>query len=59
MTATSGSRRVVIVGGGFAGPFAAWALRRRERTFTVDDTPVPSGAYGDPGEAGHPADTAK
>ena len=31
---------------------------RRERTFTVDDTPVPSGAYGDPGEAGHPADTA-
>ena len=31
---------------------------RRERTFTIDDTPVPSGAYGDPGEAGHPADTA-
>jgi NADH:ubiquinone reductase (H+-translocating) len=31
---------------------------RRERTFTVDDTPVPSGAYGDPGEPGHPADTA-
>ena len=31
---------------------------RRERTFTVDDTPVPSGAYGDPGEPGHRADTA-
>jgi NADH dehydrogenase len=31
---------------------------RRERTFTVDDTPVPSGAYGDPGEPGHPADSA-
>ena len=31
---------------------------RRERTFTVDDTPVPSGAYGDTGEPGHPADTA-
>ena len=31
---------------------------RRERTFTVDDTPVPAGAYGDTGEPGHRADTA-
>jgi NADH dehydrogenase len=30
---------------------------RRERTFTVDDTPVPSGAYGNKVEPGHPADT--
>jgi NADH:ubiquinone reductase (H+-translocating) len=30
---------------------------RRERTFTVDDTPVPSGAYSDPGELGRPAGT--
>src|SRR5690242_8519547 len=28
---------------------------RRERTFTIDDTPVPSGAYSDPSEPGHPA----
>jgi NADH dehydrogenase len=28
---------------------------RRERAFTIDDTPVPSGAYSDPGEPGHPA----
>jgi NADPH-dependent 2,4-dienoyl-CoA reductase/sulfur reductase-like enzyme len=28
MAATSGSRRVVIVGGGFAGLFAARALQR-------------------------------
>src|SRR5215470_17503022 len=28
---------------------------RRERTFTIDDTPVPSGAYNDIGEPGHPA----
>jgi NADH:ubiquinone reductase (H+-translocating) len=26
---------------------------RRERTFTIDDMPVPSGAYSDPGEPGH------
>jgi NADH:ubiquinone reductase (H+-translocating) len=31
---------------------------RRERTFTIDDTPVPSGVYGGKGEPGHPADTA-
>jgi NADH dehydrogenase len=28
---------------------------RRERAFTIDDTPVPSGAYSDPGELGQPA----
>jgi NADH dehydrogenase len=28
---------------------------RRERTFTIDDMPVPSGAYSDPGEPGHPS----
>jgi NADH:ubiquinone reductase (H+-translocating) len=28
---------------------------RRERTFTIDDMPAPSGAYSDPGEPGHPA----
>jgi NADH:ubiquinone reductase (H+-translocating) len=28
---------------------------RRERTFTIDDTPVPSGVYGDPGGPGHAA----
>jgi NADH:ubiquinone reductase (H+-translocating) len=27
---------------------------RRERTFTIDDAPVPSGAYSEPGEPGHP-----
>jgi len=31
---------------------------RRERTFTVDDAPVPSGMYGHTGEPGHPAGTA-
>jgi NADH dehydrogenase len=31
---------------------------RRERTFTVDDMHVPSGAYGDAAEPSHPADTA-
>src|SRR6266516_5678470 len=31
---------------------------RRERTFTIDDMPAPSGAYSDPGEPGHPADAA-
>jgi NADH dehydrogenase len=30
---------------------------RRERTFTIDDTPVPSGAYSDKAKPGHPADT--
>jgi len=29
---------------------------RRERTFTIDDVPLPSGAYGETGEPGHPAD---
>jgi NADH dehydrogenase len=28
---------------------------RRERTFTIDDMPAPSGAYSDPGAPGHPA----
>jgi NADH dehydrogenase len=28
---------------------------RRERTFTIDDMPAPSGAYSDPGEPGHPS----
>jgi NADH:ubiquinone reductase (H+-translocating) len=28
---------------------------RRERTFTIDDAPVPSGAYSDQGRPGHPA----
>ncbi|HEV8277173.1 MAG TPA: NAD(P)/FAD-dependent oxidoreductase [Streptosporangiaceae bacterium] len=28
---------------------------RRERTFTIDDMPMPSGAYSDPGAPGHPA----
>jgi len=31
---------------------------RRERTFTIDDTPVPAGVYGHTGETSHPADTA-
>ena len=30
---------------------------RRERTFTVDDTPVPSGAYSELKEPGHPTGT--
>jgi NADH dehydrogenase len=30
---------------------------RRERTFTIDDMPAPSGAYSDLGEPGHPAGT--
>jgi len=30
---------------------------RRERTFTIDDTPVPSGAYSDRGTPGHPTGT--
>src|SRR5262249_39591579 len=30
---------------------------RRDRTSTVDDTPVPSGAYGEISEPGHPAGT--
>jgi NADH:ubiquinone reductase (H+-translocating) len=31
---------------------------RRERTFTIDDMPVPSGAYADIGKPDHPANTA-
>ena len=31
---------------------------RRERTFTVHDLPLPSGAFSDPGEAAHPRGTA-
>ncbi|HEX7266260.1 MAG TPA: NAD(P)/FAD-dependent oxidoreductase [Streptosporangiaceae bacterium] len=31
---------------------------RRERTFTVDDMRVPSGAYGDTAKPSHPTDTA-
>ena len=31
---------------------------RRERTFTIDDTPVPSGAYSDKAKPDHPANTA-
>jgi NADH dehydrogenase len=31
---------------------------RRERTFTVDDTPVASGIYSDKGEPNHPSNTA-
>lgn len=37
MTATSGSRRVVIVGGGFAGLFAGRALRRAPVQVTLID----------------------
>ena len=37
MAATSGSRRVVIVGGGFAGLFAARALRRAPVQVTLID----------------------
>ena len=31
---------------------------RRERTFTIDDMPVPSGVYADKGAPDHPANTA-
>ena len=31
---------------------------RRERTFTIDDMPVPSGVYADKGKPDHPANTA-
>jgi hypothetical protein len=31
---------------------------RRERTSTIDDAPVPSGAYADKGKPDHPANTA-
>jgi len=31
---------------------------RRERTFTIDDMPLPSGAYADKGAPDHPANTA-
>jgi NADH dehydrogenase len=31
---------------------------RRERTFTIDHMPLPSGAYSDKGEPDHPANTA-
>ena len=31
---------------------------RRERTFTIDDMPLPSGAYSDKGAPDHPANTA-
>jgi len=31
---------------------------RRERAFTIDDAPLPSGAYADKGEPDHPANTA-
>src|SRR5215475_11340673 len=37
MAATSGSRRVVIVGGGFAGLFAARALGRAPVQVTLSD----------------------
>jgi NADH:ubiquinone reductase (H+-translocating) len=37
MAATSGSCRVVIVGGGFAGPFATRALRRAPVQVTLID----------------------
>ena len=46
------------VGAVIAWWFAFGRDLRRERTFTIDDTPVPSGVYGDTGEPGHPADTA-
>jgi NADH:ubiquinone reductase (H+-translocating) len=31
---------------------------RRERTFTIDDMPVPSGVYADKGKPDHPGNTA-
>ncbi|HYA50177.1 MAG TPA: NAD(P)/FAD-dependent oxidoreductase [Streptosporangiaceae bacterium] len=40
----------------FSWWFAFTRDLRRERTFTIDDVPLPSGAYGDTGEPGHPAD---
>src|SRR5262249_26993165 len=43
------------IGAIFGWWFAFTRDVRRERTFTVDDTPVPAGAYGDSGEPGHPA----
>src|SRR5690242_8422802 len=43
------------VGAIFSWWFAFTRDLRRERTFTIDDTPVPSGAYSDPGEPGQPA----
>jgi len=41
VAATSGSRRVVIVGGGFAGLFAARALRRAQVQVTLIDLSLP------------------
>jgi NADH:quinone reductase (non-electrogenic) len=43
------------IGAIFSWWFAFTRDLRRERTFTIDDTPVPSGAYSDPGEPGQPA----
>jgi len=44
------------IGAVFSWWFAFTRDIRRERTFTIDDMPLPSGAYGDTGEPGHPAD---
>jgi len=46
------------IGAVFSWWFAFTGDLRRERTFTIDDLPVPSGAYSGKGEPGHPADTA-
>jgi NADH dehydrogenase len=45
------------IGAIFGWWFAFTRDLRRERTFTIDDLPAPSGAYSDPGEPGHPAGT--
>ncbi len=46
------------IGAIFSWWFAFTRDLRRERTFTIDDMPLPSGAYSDKGEPGHPANTA-
>ena len=46
------------VGAIFSWWFAFTRDVRRERTFTVDDMPLPAGAFGDRDQPGHPPDIA-